>query len=72
MFLHSHERGVTPFDDSASEPASGSVASSSSHQGGGTAVAQSAVAKGTVVVNKEALEQTQSLSQRCSQEAIGE
>jgi hypothetical protein len=35
-------------------------------------VEPSAVAKEQVVINKEALEQTQTLSQRCSVEAIGE
>ena len=58
------------FDDSASEPASGSVASGGSRQGG--AAAPSVVAEGTVVINSEALEQSRSLSQRCSEEAIGE
>lgn len=62
---------ATPFDDTdPSLSNGGSVPPGDSDLPGAGAV--SAVAEGAVVVDNQALEQTRSLSQRCSAEAIGE
>lgn len=54
-----------------STAAVGGLSAAAAAAGGGPS-APTAVAEGEVIVNREALEQTQNLSQRCSAEAIGE